>query len=104
MGEKLTQSGLGMRERRLISRSIASRMKSPRLFGPARSSILSTTSDDKRMVVTTVSALRLSGGRPMRRVVPESCVVVKSAPISYSVIDHYNVCAYKGQIEARRLI
>jgi hypothetical protein len=100
MSGKESQSGFGMRERRLISRSTASRMKSERLFSPASSSIRAATSADSRTVVTTVSELRLSGGRPMRRVVPESCVAVKFAPISYSLIDGYIVFAYKGQTKA----
>lgn len=65
---------------RFISRSIASRMNSPRLFCPARTSIWPATSAVRRMVVTTVSELRLSGGRPMRGVVPESVAVVNFSP------------------------
>lgn len=86
---------------RRSSRSIASRMNSPRLFGPAKASIRAATSDDRRMVVTTVSMLRLSGGRPMRGFVPDSIDTVKPTSITYSVIDPYNVFAYNGQTDAQ---
>lgn len=65
--------------RRSSSASMASRMKSERLFGPAIASMRDAISAVMRMVVTTVSTLRLSGGRPIGRVVPLSIKIVNSS-------------------------
>lgn len=88
------------RSLRFSSRSIASRMKSLRLFGPAMASMRSATGAVSRTVVTTVSTFLLSGGRPIGRFLPDSIASVKRASIAYSVIDGYSVFAYNGQTEA----
>lgn len=64
--------------RRSSSRSMASRMNSPRLFGPAMASMRAATSAVMRIVVTTVSVFSFSGGRPIRRGVPDSIESVNS--------------------------
>lgn len=84
----------GFRVARANSRLIASRMKSERLFSPAIASIRAATSAVSRIVVTTVSTFRLSGGLPIGRVVACKIIPVKSTSVPYSLIDLHNVCAY----------
>ena len=77
MSETGSQSGLGVRERREISRSTASRMNSARLFGPASASMRSACASVRRTSTGFVADLALSGGRPMRVVVADIGKFVK---------------------------
>ena len=68
--------------RRASSASTASRMKSPRLFArPITASIRSSTEGESRTVVSFTP----SAGRPMRRVVSDSCKTDK--PIAFMLTD-----------------
>lgn len=97
-----TQSGLGRRERREISRSTASRMNSARLFGPASSSMRDACASVRRTSVGFVADLALSGGRPMRAVVADIGMSVNSTSKAISLIDLVSDIAYKGNIGAHR--
>lgn len=77
--------------------STALRMNSPRLFGPAMASMLTTMSAVRRTADITVSTFCLSGGRPIRRFVPDFNANVKLTSTPYTVIDPYIVYAYGGQ-------
>lgn len=87
-------------ERRLISRSTASRMNSARLFGPAISSMRSACSSVRRTRTGLVADLVLSGGRPMRPVVADIGKFVKPSSKAISLIDVVTDIAYLGNTEA----
>lgn len=63
------------------SASTASRMNSPRLFGPINASMRAITASESRTVVSFTP----SAGRPMRRVVSDSCKSDK--PIAFMLTD-----------------
>jgi len=71
-------SGLSdLRERRLISRSMASRMNSAMRLGPTMASIAARVSTVSLTSVGFVSDFLLSGGRPIRAAVSDIGISVK---------------------------
>lgn len=65
-----------MASRRASSDSTASRIKIAMRLGPTIASMRARTSSVKRTMVGLVSNLVLSGGRPIRGLVPESAEIV----------------------------
>lgn len=90
--------GFGRRSRRLISRSMASRINSARRFFPAISSMRSAVPSGTR----TRIGFTFIGGRPMRPVVADIGKFVNSFSKAISLIDVVSDIAYKGNIETRR--
>jgi hypothetical protein len=81
----------GFRVARRSSLVMRRRSHSLRFPSPARSSMSVTTSAGKRSATSTVSTLRFNGGRPMRRVVADSCKTVNANSVALYAIDPCNV-------------
>lgn len=64
------------------SLAMTRRIHSARFPSPATASIRAATSAGRRKAMTIVATFRFSGGRPMRRVVPDSIATVNSPSFS----------------------